>query len=538
MLSLAAGIALAWRRQPIGAMLLVVVGVAVAFVRAPAAFGLFKLAMYAQPFIIGSIVLGWSRMQGGMWKRVGLLCLVALVPLQYSTQRKYVALSATYPTSGGATPGATRERLLDQYWQGLQLPEAKRLIVPVNDTVSWMLVASCGRGKTLCMPYSIFEMEKAFGGLIGEKKFGFTTDVLSSEQAQTYERLKCTHSIALHDPAKPDAASEFMWNTPEWIDRPCKGDYLLEPPQNYALFNRFHRSPASRSCRALPLTDVGNYIFWRQSSQSCSFNYRLDHSAGLWDLQYDPAFPQETFSAAGRYITLQILNPSPKVRLLVSGTCCYMPGEMDLPPIAAVGNERVPLACVGQGAARVASPPFVVQTIGTSKFCVLDLGASAARNAPNTPGPWDYRQISFYLRDVSLLSEEDYAAMIPPECMQSFPADLALKNAEFSGCLEDGSIGKSSWFRLSRPRMDAPLIVRGGLSRMASEPFEKNELVLKWNGVELGRKTVDSDLFEFRVSMPEGEKIGKLELEFAAARCIAPGSRKVSAQLKFVGFEK
>lgn len=543
-LSLAAGIALTWRRQPVGAILLVIGAVAIVLWRATAAFALFKLAMYAQPFIIGSIVLGWARMNSGYWKWAGLLCLIALIPLQYSIQRTYVSYSGDGLTAGGDTPGATEEHLFAQYWDALRTPGAKRFVVPVNDMVSRKLVASCSQGVTLCIP--TFDLKLLVHPLELEGPFHprwkeLLNFPLRAPNAGAVWKTapKDSGSIALHDPNNPEAASELTSVIPAWIDQPQPGDYLLEPPERFALFNRFSRSPDTRACRVVPLTDVSNHLILRPSTRSKTSDAFLGEASGLCPLQADPLFPKDTLAAAGQYLTFQVLNPSPRVRLLISGTSTFIPGNQDLPPAAVVGDKRILLPLIGQGAARIVSEPISAQTVGNSKYLLLDLAPAAFPNSTTYSGAWDPRQISLYLRDVSLLSEEEYVAVVPPECLKAFPADLAQKNVEYSGCGEEGSVGKHSWFRLSQPQTSAPLVVRGRLAPGDSGTQTQNELLLKWNGVPIRRQTIGTREFEVRVPLPPGEKTGKLELEFSEAQSLpSPATRQVSAQLTFVGFER
>jgi hypothetical protein len=524
-------------------MLLVMIGVAVVLMRARSAFGLFKLAMYAQPFLLGSLVLGWAMMRPGYLKWTGLLCLLVLVPLQLSTQFKYVSCSSTETTAGGEVPGATRERLFAQYWEALQTPGAKRFVVPVNDWQSIKFMANFSHGVTVCIPSDIpvlpvfpSELEEPYRAPLEHLL------VLRSRPAREGKILvapsKNMVSIPLHDRAKPDAVANFELFTPSWIDRPQPGDYLLEPPERFELFNRARRGPTDRMCRVVPLSEARNYIFWHPSSLS----NRLNDSAGvtpvLYALQPDQFFPQDNMAASGRYLTFRVLNPSPKVRMLFAGTASYIAGEFNLPPAAAIGDGRVPLPLIGNGAARVVSEPFSVQTRETGNFLILDLGRiPAPPQEAGNPATRDPRQISMYVRDVSLLAEEEYAAWVPPECVRTFPVDLGQKNLEFSGCLEEGSVSSKCWFRLSQPQAHLPLQIRGRLRVNSSKIVDPQTLIVKWNGVEVGRTSITSSEFALNYPLTPGAGPGKVELEFANANSSPQSTLKLCAQLTFVGFE-
>ena len=116
--------------------------------------------------------------------------------------------------------------------------------------------------------------------------------------------------------------------------------------------------------------------------------------------------------------------------------------------------------------------------------------------------------------------------------------DLNLKQLEFSGCEETGLVSTKSWFRLTQPQSQVPLQVRGHLVTRGLDAVAENTLIAKWNGAELGRMTIISSEFSLKFPMPPGTGPGKVELEFATARSMPPLTFKVSAQLRFVGFER
>jgi hypothetical protein len=542
LLTLGAGIALAWRRQPVGTMLLVMAAVGAYFLCMGSAFGLFKLALYTQPFITGSIVLGWARMNSGRWKWAGLICLIALVPLQFSTQRKYVSLSVTGETSG-FTPGATKDHLLTQFWDGFHTTGGKRFVVPVNDPFSCRVLACFGRGLTLCFPASepglyAHPLELNSGAMNPEWKDLFSMWSRNVHAGiQRFSSGKGSGYIAMLDPANPEAVAKFDWDLPSWVDHPLSGDYLQEPPERYSLFNRHHRSPETLGSRAVPLSEVKNYLIWRPSSLvkvSNAFNGNLTQ---LNQLQDDPLFPLDTMALSGQYLTFQVLNPNSKVRVLLAGTATFFPGEQELPPAVVVGDRRISLPLTGQGAAKVVSEPISLQTVGASNYLLLDL-AHPLPPADSDPSlSRDHRQPSLYVRDVTLLSEEEYAVLVPPESIKDFPKDLAHKSLEFSGCTEDGTVGKRSWFRLSQPHNPASLVVRGRGYLKDPNSNDGDQLIVKWNGVEVGRKTIVSSEFEIRVELPRGVGPGKLDVEFSEGHLVPQIKRHVSAQLTFVGFE-
>ena len=519
--------------------------VAVRLLSVTAAFALFKLAMYAQPFILGTLVLGWRRMCAGYWKWAGLAGLIALVPLQFGTQKRYIVLSATGPGAGGATPGASQERMFRQLSDALRTPGAERFVVPLLEPVTMKMVAACSHGRTLWIPIAspwLLVHPKQLEGPMHTR----WEEILEIQPDRTlymrpYAPPYETAKLNLHDPVDPAAVDEVVLNTPAWVEHPQQGDFLLDPPERYMLFNRVRRNDGSRGCLLTPLADVHNHLIWKMTTRSRPYDPGLSYYTGLFPLQPDPAFPRATFAPCGRHLMFQVLNPSARVRMLASVTATYLPGEQTFPDVAAVGERRAAFPFVGQGAGRVVSEPFSLQRLGNDSYAVLELGLPLTLNQFEG----DQRQISVFVRNVSLLSEEEYAARKPPECVRAFPAGLADPLLEFSGCGEDGSVGKRSWFRLSRPDVDVgagvvaslPVTVKGRLTHYTPQ-VEPNVLIVKWDGVEIARQTIVSDAFEVRAAPPGGLSAGKLELEFSESRTASSTSRGVSAQLTFVGFAR
>jgi hypothetical protein len=220
---------------------------------------------------------------------------------------------------------------------------------------------------------------------------------------------------------------------------------------------------------------------------------------------------------------------------MVAGTATYLAGRKELPNVFVVGDKQISLPFSGEGAARVISEPISTQSMGNSRFILLDLGPIPPRPShTDRAQASDPRQISLYLRDVSLLTEEEYAAIAPPKCLKSFPADLGQKQLEFSGCEENGSVANHAWFRLMRPESSGPLIVRGRLLQIERNTTSVTTLRVKWDGAEVGQWEIETSEFDFSVPLPDGHGPGRLELEFTRNH----SSHTAIAQLTFVGFDR
>src|SRR5262249_34163061 len=144
--------------------------------------------------------------------------------------------------------------------------------------------------------------------------------------------------------------------------------------------------------------------------------------------------PGVTMSGTGRHHLYQVVNPSPAVRFVLEVTTTVKAdGKNRLPHAAAIGQTRRDFDVAGRGSARGISPPVQPQFIDGQRYLALDLGEEG-KEMPNvrsglmglygTNIRTDRRLLIGFTRDISLISEEEYAHLTPPSKLQTFPEDL------------------------------------------------------------------------------------------------------------------
>jgi hypothetical protein len=195
----------------------------------------------------------------------------------------------------------------------------------------------------------------------------------------------------LHDPADPEAVTSF-----ERVELTALGagrrEVLLGSTGNLTLFNRMtHPEAEPTGYFAMPLDSVRNHLVFVHSTEGNHFYFAIftGHSGktSMYQLESDPMFPGGTMSALGRYALCEVINPSPRVRVMVSLTTTLAhDGQCRLPKAAAIGDHRQPLPLVGRGAAQVFSPPLSPQTLAGHHYLALDLGERRFRFRPNPTG--------------------------------------------------------------------------------------------------------------------------------------------------------
>jgi hypothetical protein len=151
--------------------------------------------------------------------------------------------------------------------------------------------------------------------------------------------------------------------------------------------------------------------------------------------------------------------------------------------------------------------------------------------------PLDGRRMVAYARDISAISEAEYAQLAPPDSLKTFPDDLQNPALEFAGIYEDGWVSENAHVRLTAPVQESQVVVRGMLPAPDGDgtPPELHILV---DGQESVRQVLSPGDFEVRSRAIEGSGAHRVELRFSASRSLpAPDGRVVAAQLHSVGIE-
>lgn len=179
------------------------------------------------------------------------------------------------------------------------------------------------------------------------------------------------------------------------------------------------------------------------------------------------------FHGTGRYNMFRVINPSPAIRVVVDFTRTSLGGDRyDLPRKAVIiGEEDYPLDFVGSGSARVFSPIIKPEVFEKQTYLTLDFGEKAMPIGKAKTGfmsLWgekfnlDDRRLVGFTRDISIITEEQYQKLERPTKIDTFPIDLSrYPGLEYSGIFEDGWVGPESYFKLAASHPGQVLYFKG-----------------------------------------------------------------------------
>lgn len=516
-----------------------------------AGFGMYKLAMYLQPFILSAVVLGWFS----LWRNrlVQVLPLLLLGLGNVSSHLFYTQMSLGSGRAFTEIPSASSTHLVREYADLMKRHPGQ----PVeSDTYNitlakFQIIESVGRPLEFPSNEFLENMyaSKHYPLFVSRKKIE-----AGIEAGVAYHSSYPREQFQLHaaagsggpavDPfllALPGHAAVVAADTP---DHPL---LFVALTGRQVPFNRWH-DPEGRegNFRAGPVDDFRDHLIFIASRLGEPYFVAGGRNVSIYQLESDVLFNNRTMAAIGRYLLFQAVNPSNGSRLKLDLTeTAAGDGENRLPPADAIGDTRLRFPITGRGSARVFSPPIAPQIIDGRPYIAIDMGVEgdyinyAPRGLMRLWGRsvhLDRRKIVGFVRDVSLVSDAEYRAMRAPTILEHFPEDLIQPTLEYSGLYEDGYVGDRSFVSLSPPAGDAVLVAHGIVPRVNDSSFT-TEAVMTVDGRELVRKVLPLGEFDLVAEVPNAPGRRKVELSFSRTQNL-PGDdrRPVGAQLTRIGF--
>ena len=179
------------------------------------------------------------------------------------------------------------------------------------------------------------------------------------------------------------------------------------------------------------------------------------------------------FHGTGRFNVFHIIRPSPSLRVVVDFSRTSLGhGRTQLPEKAIiVGDEDYKLHFVGAGSARIFSQVIKPEYYEGQAYMMIDFGDQPAVIEKLKTGlmRWygvkfalDDRRLIGFTRDISVLTDDQYRSMPRPSKISKFPEDLLMnKGLEYSGIYEDGWTGRDAYFKLAGSHTGQVLYFRG-----------------------------------------------------------------------------
>ena len=327
---------------------------------------------------------------------------------------------------------------------------------------------------------------------------------------------------------------------------------LLSSNNNFT--NRLTYNPDENgkiTFQVIPLEKIQNYLINIFSEKSLPFylqGFRSSASIAYSSPDRDGFYPDKTIVKLRRWNIFQLLAPSsqPRVMLNVSATFNAQ-GQQKLPPVKLIGAKEQILDVVGYGSARIFSPVIEPYVRKAQDYLVLDLGKDGEPVGLDRKGLMQLygkqilsnREYPILLaRDISVIDESFYKALDVPTHIMSFPQDLQNPALEYSGLYEDGWVGDQAYIVLKQASGAHTLLIEGEVPALNDDKYQTT-LQVVLDGQEIERQILKVGHFSVKINVDVSkDQRHRVELRFSNLRTMPDKQeRPVTALLQYVGFK-
>lgn len=480
-------------------------------------YGLFKIAMFIQPFLLASVV--------GM---------VALLVAKHLFQQLSIA------------------------FLGLSfIPAQQENVAKVTKDIGSSPVAYASSAQ---LGRQLREIQRKIGSLQNIKVFSDTPSFeLFSLQSYYFKGIafdSLVRSLPLQNSI--GIVNKFLFSSESdgvVVDIRAKertkdaDEYLLTAIGKFSVINR-GKAPKGLSLEIAPIDYLNNHLMLASSS---SGGDRRKGAISVYQLEPDPFFPEGSMSAVGQYHVYEVLGAIEKSRVQLSLSASYSKYEdFRLPNIRALGDVDVILPLIGRGSARVISAPINPRKIGAADYLGIDFGRKGILIDQERKGVMalfggnikkDIREVAIFARDISYISSAKYSEFERPKAIKGFPAALADPGLEYSGIFEDGWISEAAYVILQTPSNDSKSILRISaiIPDVDGVPFNPVVKIKINNQIIYNARQEKGELniaIPIDVNFLKDDTAARIQIESSALQRLPNGDdRPVSMHLHAIGLE-
>ncbi|MEC8086108.1 MAG: hypothetical protein VX096_04015 [Pseudomonadota bacterium] len=364
-------------------------------------------------------------------------------------------------------------------------------------------------------------------GLSSSKKREFVPEAESKNKCFTSSRFKNnTENIS--------NCFSAQRNLKELINSSC---FIVTERRNNP-FNSYHLSNTGRFYSIKK--NVSNKLIFIHSDLGQHYYGGIKNIAYTHD-ENDPMFLDNKISSLGNNLLFLVVNPSKKPSLVFEASSTLLrQNDNQLPP-ATVNGKAIDI--VGRGSARVLMNNVPLSEIDDLKYLHLNFPKRGKKFPINRIGLMklygndinhDYRNITVFSRDISLVDSSQIASVNIPSSIKNFPSDLKNKNFFYSGIYEDGWISEESYFYFN-PSSKSKLLIEGEIPFINNNDFQ-TKLVLQYEDQIISKEL---KVGKFQIKIPisiESNKI-KIKLLFSNTQRLPNNdNRIVGAYINKIGF--
>lgn len=486
-------------------------------------FGLFKITMFMQPFLIVLISTWIAQQNFNKWK---ISISIALISSLIYSQQIYV-----YRSTGNSFGGMSE---LSMYSENRMNEKFSKFFNDITknslyDKAYLFLTTNVVQAKfislyTIGYP-TIFTSRNFYENIIAGNN-----DISNQNLVNQYDSSTNVYGNLFYTPKK-----EILNN---------KKIIYINSNLKDSIFNNFEKNNFYNDRFNYFSTDkLNNYLVFIHSSMGNHYYLGGRDKISFWRLEKDPMVSGGHFSALGKVLLMEVINPDPAgIRIIFDQTATVLQQHNGLLATPTIQGSKLNFS--GRGSGRMVTPLLYPEKINGNYYLQIDMSREGIKfnrsiswlmnlYGKNIPG--DYRRISTFGRNISAISEADYRAILAPSSLSEFPNDLMSSNFEYSGIYEDGWISENSFFDLAA-KNKRNLIISGFVPLISNKNFQTT-LQVNVNGVLVSDSKLSIGDFKVKISTIPSAQIQRVELKFSSSQKL-PGAdgRITAAKISYIGF--
>ncbi|HZZ18969.1 MAG TPA: hypothetical protein VFE25_06355 [Opitutaceae bacterium] len=252
--------------------------------------------------------------------------------------------------------------------------------------------------------------------------------------------------------------------------------------------------------------------------------------ASFFQRESEPISDGSYFHGTGEFTEFHIVNPSKRLRMIIDFSRTSLgAGRTHLPEKAiVVGENDYKIPFVGDGSARVVTDILEPEFYEGQAYLTVDFGDPARVIEKVKTGlmRWygvnyalDDRRLVGFTRDISVITDDQYRSMPRPLKISKFPDDLLNnKGLEYSGIYEDGWIGRDAFFRLGASHTGQVLYFKGYIPYIPRFVKDGIDATISINGKPTEIVNLKSGKFELTRLVKEATDVTSISLHFSDAQ--------------------
>lgn len=308
-------------------------------------------------------------------------------------------------------------------------------------------------------------------------------------------------------------------------------EIFVLPAGDESVVNASQERPQSGQIYAAAASQLHDTLIEIDSSLGHIILPGRTRDVGLWQFEPDFAGGPGGLQGIGRHVLFEVLNPVPGSRFLLDFTDGALAGDgVALPPAVIVGTERSELGFEGRGAGRVLSEAVTPREIDGHYYLALDLGTDPSHFRTerhglaalyNTALGDDPRSLCGFVRNISLITPAQLAALPIPGAITSVPKDLLQPGLFFSGLSEDAWLADRAWFELALPG-PSNLVHMTGMVPGFSPKILGGTAKILIDGTPVSEGKLYAGNFDVTIPIPEATGPREIGFEISGADTLPP----------------